>query len=297
MKPLHAGFAAALVVCLNTTPSAATAQELAPASPRVDAIDLHIACMALIPLRSLPAPLLRAMAGDGDAFPRVQEGVNGLRRTLPKPQPGADEAAPKASSAKAAGIFDPMQPAVERLERNASALVARQTTVVQARRALQAVSRQSVELLDAVQRLLTEQTVARARPYDIVVTSQLAMLSQRIGKSASEFLTDDGLNPDAVFLIGKDVQVFQALASAALNGDASLGLRPPRSRATRERAAQLMQQFELTHKLVDQVLAGLKDLVAAREAQSQMLADAETLDTALAALCAGPPSASAPVHR
>jgi len=139
--------------------------------------------------------------------------------------------------------------------------------------------------------------VARARPYDVVVTSQLAMLSQRIGKSASEFLTDDGLNPDAVFLIGKDVQVFQALASAALNGDASLGLRPPRSRATRERAAQLMQQFELTHKLVDQVLAGLKDLVAAREAQSQMLADAETLDTALAALCAGPPSASAPVHR
>jgi twitching motility protein PilJ len=92
---------------------------------------------------------------------------------------------------------------------------------------------------------------------------------------------------DAVFLIGKDVQAFQELATNLQKGDRSLGLKPPRSKAGRERAAQLLQQFEQTRKPVEQVLAGLKDLVEAGDAQSHMLADAAALDAPLEAVCTG----------
>ena len=35
------------------------------------------------------------------------------------------------------------------------------------------------------------------------------MLTQRIGKSANEFLTVEGVSPEAVFLLGKDLNSFQ----------------------------------------------------------------------------------------
>jgi len=40
------------------------------------------------------------------------------------------------------------------------------------------------------------------------------MLTQRIGKSANEFLTMEGVSPEAVFLLGKDLNSFREIAQA-----------------------------------------------------------------------------------
>jgi twitching motility protein PilJ len=42
------------------------------------------------------------------------------------------------------------------------------------------------------------------------------MLTQRIGKSANEFLTMEGVSPEAVFLLGKDLNSFKEIAEGLL---------------------------------------------------------------------------------
>jgi twitching motility protein PilJ len=46
---------------------------------------------------------------------------------------------------------------------------------------------------------------------------QLVMLTQRIGKSANEFLTTEGVSPEAVFLLGKDLNSFREIAEGLLS--------------------------------------------------------------------------------
>ena len=50
------------------------------------------------------------------------------------------------------------------------------------------------------------------------------MLTQRIGKSANEFLTVEGVSPEAVFLLGKDLNSFREIAEGLLDGNPELRL-------------------------------------------------------------------------
>ena len=63
-----------------------------------------------------------------------------------------------------------------------------------------------------------------AAPAEISAAGQLVMLTQRIGKSANEFLTVEGVSPEAVFLLGKDLNSFKEIAQGLLDGSAELRL-------------------------------------------------------------------------
>jgi twitching motility protein PilJ len=51
---------------------------------------------------------------------------------------------------------------------------------------------------------------------ELSAVGQLVMLTQRIGKSANEFLTMEGVSPEAVFLLGKDLNSFREIADGLL---------------------------------------------------------------------------------
>ena len=72
---------------------------------------------------------------------------------------------------------------------------------------------------------------------------QLVMLTQRIGKSANEFLTLEGVNPEAVFLLGKDLNSFREMAEACQRQRRAAPARHARPQ-TRERLAALMKQYD-----------------------------------------------------
>jgi len=60
------------------------------------------------------------------------------------------------------------------------------------------------------------------------------MLTQRIGKSANEFLTAEGVNPEAVVLLSKDLNSFNEITKGLLDGNPQMGLP---ARATRRCAS------------------------------------------------------------
>jgi len=103
------------------------------------------------------------------------------------------------------------------------------------------------------------------------------MLTQRIGKSSNEFLTVEGVSPEAVFLLGKDLNSFREIAQGMLNGSPELRLGASKDPQTREQLQALIALFEQTRTQAGAILGNLQGLVSAREAQSSIIADSEPL--------------------
>src|SRR5213079_3093338 len=83
-----------------------------------------------------------------------------------------------------------------------------------------------------------------ASPGELAATGQLVMLTQRIGKSANEFLTTEGVSPEAVFLLGKDLNTFKEIAQGLQDGSPELRLAGSKDPQTRERLEALMKLYE-----------------------------------------------------
>jgi twitching motility protein PilJ len=120
---------------------------------------------------------------------------------------------------------------------------------------------------------------------------QLVMLTQRIGKSANEFLTSEGVSAEAVFLLGKDLNSFKEIAEGVIQGNAELRLPGTRDAQTREKLQLLLQQYEKTRTEASAILSNLQGLVAAREAQGAIVVDSEPLRRGLDTLQQGLASA------
>ena len=103
------------------------------------------------------------------------------------------------------------------------------------------------------------------------------MLTQRIGKSANEFLTMEGVSPEAVFLLGKDLNSFKEIAQGLLDGSPELRLAGSKDEQTRERLDALLKLYEQTRTQAGAILGNLQGLVSAREAQASIIADSEPL--------------------
>jgi len=116
-----------------------------------------------------------------------------------------------------------------------------------------------------------------ASPAELSAVGQLVMLTQRIGKSANEFLTMEGVNPEAVFLLGKDLNSFREIGQGLLDGNAELRLPGTKDAQTKERLVTLMKQYEQTRTQASAILGNLQGLVSAREAQASIVADSEPL--------------------
>src|SRR5437868_8406129 len=103
------------------------------------------------------------------------------------------------------------------------------------------------------------------------------MLTQRIGKSANEFLTMEGVSPEAVFLLGKDLNSFKEIAQGMLDGSPELRLAGSKDEQTRERLDALLKLYEQTRTQAGAILGNLQGLVSAREAQSSIIQDSEPM--------------------
>ena len=113
------------------------------------------------------------------------------------------------------------------------------------------------------------------------------MLTQRIGKSAGEFLTQEGVSPEAVFLLGKDLNAFKEIGEGLLNGNRELGLPQAGDATQRANLKTLLTQFDATRQQANAVLSNLSGLVAAREASNTILKDSEPLRKGLDEVATG----------
>jgi len=224
-------------------------------------------CEAVLRLRAIEGPLLQASTGDAAAFARLRKRTDELNQSL------------------AARELQPVQAAGARIGAQLARIQQHQEIVLRARKALDDVRRGSFELLESAEKLFTAELVDSAPPARLAAVSQLAMLTQRLGRSAAELSTGEPLSPEAVFLLGKDTNAFNDLASGLLEGNAALRLRAAKPGATRQQLTELARQFAELRTQVQVVLSNLKPLVEVREARAIALADGAALERSLEEHC------------
>ncbi|MBL8340296.1 MAG: type IV pili methyl-accepting chemotaxis transducer N-terminal domain-containing protein, partial [Rubrivivax sp.] len=184
----------------------------------------------------------QALVGNATAFPEVRESVEVLTRNLRSLKSGEGDVPVLGGSLQ--GLLEPLMPLVDRAEKNAAIVLTQQKTLTQVGQALRAISRQSADLLETAETVSSLKLQQGASAGELSAVGQLVMLTQRIGKSANEFLTTEGVSSEAVFLLGKDLNSFKEIAQGVMNGSTDLRLPGTRDAQVRERLQQLIAQYD-----------------------------------------------------
>ena len=237
---------------------------------------------ALMQSQRLAKSVSQALVGSAQAFPEVRDASTVLATNVRGLRNGEGDLA--AAPASVQDTIEPLLPLVDRAERNANHVLGQQKTLTQVGQALRTINRQSADLLETAETVSSLKLQQEATPAELAAVGQLVMLTQRIGKSANEFLTIEGVSPEAVFLLGKDLNSFREIAEGLNNGNPELRLPGTKDTQTKERLRQLIKQYDETRAQASSILGNLQGLVTAREAQSGILNDSEPLRKGLETL-------------
>ncbi|UCV00070.1 methyl-accepting chemotaxis protein [Acidovorax radicis] len=232
---------------------------------------------SLMQSQRLAKSVSQALVGSPQAFPDVVESSGVLARNVRALNAGDGELRVQSLGESFKSDLDAINPLMERAERNAGVVMGQQKILTQVGDALRTINRQSSDLLEIAETVSSLKLQQNAPAAEISAAGQLVMLTQRIGKSANEFQTMEGVSPEAVFLLGKDLNSFKEIAQGLLDGSPELRLTATKDVQTREQLDALLKLYEQTRTQASAILGNLQGLVSAREAQSAIIADSEPL--------------------
>ncbi|HEY9209621.1 MAG TPA: methyl-accepting chemotaxis protein [Acidovorax sp.] len=232
---------------------------------------------SLMQSQRLAKSVSQALVGSPQAFPDVVESAGVLARNVRALNTGDSELGVQALGEQFQSDLQSVTLLMDRAERNASMVMGQQKILLQVGDALRTINRQSSDLLEIAETVSSLKLQQNAPAAEISAAGQLVMLTQRIGKSANEFQTMEGVSPEAVFLLGKDLNSFKEIAQGLLDGSPELRLAATKDAQTREQLEALIKLYEQTRTQASAILGNLQGLVSAREAQSSIVADSEPL--------------------
>ncbi|MCS4511522.1 methyl-accepting chemotaxis protein [Xylophilus ampelinus] len=239
---------------------------------------------ALMQSQRLAKSVTQAIIGIPQAFPDVAESFDVLSRTARALDVGDDGMRIAELSSAYRAEFGEVAPLIERTDRNAKVVLSQEKILTQVGAALRTINRQSSDLLEIAETVSALKLQQNASPGEVSAAGQLAMLTQRVGKSANEFQTSEGVSPEAVFLLGKDLNSFREITQGLLDGSSELRLTAARDSQVREQLQALLTLYEKTRFEAGAILGNLQGLVSAREAQTAIIADSEPMRRGLEVL-------------
>ncbi|MEZ5645747.1 MAG: methyl-accepting chemotaxis protein [Burkholderiaceae bacterium] len=232
---------------------------------------------ALMQSQRLAKSVSQALVGTPEAFVEVRDSSQVLASNARALRDGNPEMSLAALSQDYAPALGELLPRVDEAEKNSAAVLAQQKVLTQVGNALRTINRQSSDLLEIAETVSSLKLQQNAPAAEIAAAGQLVMLTQRIGKSANEFLTLEGVSPEAVFLLGKDLNTFKEVGEGLLKGSQELRLGAARDGQVRESLEALLALYEKTRTEAGAILGNLQGLVSAREAQAAVISDSEPL--------------------
>ena len=232
---------------------------------------------SLMQSQRLAKSVSQALVGSPQAFPDVVESSGVLARNVRALNSGDSELGVESLGEQFKSDLEGTTPLMESAERNAGVVMGQQKILMQVGDALRTINRQSSDLLEIAETVFSLKLQQNAPAAEISAAGQLVMLTQRIGKSANELQTMEGVSPEAVFLLGKDLNSFKEIAQGLLDGSPELRLTATKDAQTREQLEALIKLYEETRTQASAILGNLQGLVSAREAQSSIISDSEPL--------------------
>nr|WP_083598615.1 methyl-accepting chemotaxis protein [Massilia sp. CF038] len=125
----------------------------------------------------------------------------------------------------------------------------------------------SPELLSMTEELLNQKVQKGATPRELAAIGRLTMLTQRLSRSASEFLTSGGIRPETAFQLGRDTTTFRTTIEGFLSGNDTMQLNAVKDPELRELLTEIKNKFDTYQKLVTSILDNLPKFTAAKGAE------------------------------
>lgn len=133
------------------------------------------------------------------------------------------------------------------------------------------------KLLEQTQQLTSMLSDSGANARELDYANQLSMLSQRMSKNANAMLASELINPEVVFLLGKDVSTFKEIVQGFSEGNAELGLRAVQTSALAEKLEQIDVLFKDFEVVVASFSKNMQPLVNTRLANQAIVRDSDKL--------------------
>jgi twitching motility protein PilJ len=151
---------------------------------------------------------------------------------------------------------------------------------------LEAMNVLTPDLVSLTDEISTQQVQSKASPNAIFASGQLIMLTQRLGRSASEYVTSDEINSEKAFLLGKDANTFNDIVEGFINGSEMHDLQSIKDPVVREKLVKLKKVFDDYRKHVDNITdpVNLKKFVDAKNAEQLIFNENEELKKQLGTL-------------
>jgi len=243
------------------------------------AIKTQIASELLMHSQRLGKAAPNAIQGNRDAFRQLEQSRSEINQALEVLAQGGQwqgHTLPKADDALIIRI-EAIRSAWQRSSQASAQLLTLEKQLTGFRSTLQKLNTLNPVLLELSEQVATLLAQSGASPREIAAAGQLVMLTQRLGKSANEFLTPDGINQDTAFLLGRDAGTFDDIVHAFLEGSPVLRLPAVTNADARGRLSELRNQFAIYHRELSGILGNLKHFIAAKEAERRIFVDNESL--------------------
>ncbi|CAN5426477.1 chemotaxis chemoreceptor PilJ [soil metagenome] len=227
-----------------------------------------------------------AIQGNEKAFVQLrnsQKEFNSDLNSLLKGQPYQERNIDQ-PSAKMAAVLQETQKAWSSTDKAAETILSLESELTNFGEILKKLNAQSPVLLELTEQISTLKTQSGASAREISSAGQLVMLTQRLGRSANEFLTSEGVNPETAFLLGKDTNTFRDITEGFLNGSEVLRLSKTTDANTREKLVELQAAFAEYQKAVAKILENLQNFIGAKQAEQLIFKENEALKEKLSGL-------------
>ena len=246
----------------------------------------QIAGDALMHSQRLGKAAPNAVQGNLEAFKQLEESRNDFRQDLAVLSKGGYYQGREIAQpdARADAILKETQKVWTSSDKAAETVLRLKRELTGFGTTLQKLNSLSPELLRLTEEISTLKAQNGASAREIAAAGQLVMLTQRLGRSANEFLTSEGVNPETAFLLGKDTNTFRDIIDGFLNGSEILRLSPTNDKDTRDKVLELQSVFNEYQQSVIIILNNLQNFVAAKQSEQLVFTENETLKQILTKL-------------
>lgn len=241
-------------------------------------LQIEIAGDTLMHSQRLAKAVPVALLGNENAFAQLKESRARLQSNLEALKTGAaDRGLSATAGGEAQALLDKSIEEWKRSEKSAQAVLAQEKTLVAVGKTLNVFNASNPELLEEAEQISSMKLQTNAPAREVAASSQLVMLTQRLGKNMNEFLAGEGVNPETAFLLGKDTNTFRETLNGLLNGSDALRLTAAADPETKGYLQELSTRFDNVQKTTQIILENLPGLIAAKRAQQQIFNDNEKL--------------------
>lgn len=251
-----------------------------------NSIQTQIAGDALMHSQRIGKAAPNAIQGNNEAFKQLEDSRSEFNADLTILEQGGTfkNRSIDKSSLEGEPILAEVRTAWSNSDKAAATILKMQPELTGFGATLKKLNAQTPTLLELTEQISAQKVQGAAPAREISAAGQLVMLTQRLGRSANEFLTSEGVNPETAFTLGKDSNTFRSIMEALLNGNESLRLSGTTDIETRRKLVELNTAFTEYQRSVSAILGNLRNFVAAKQAEQLIFSENERLKQKLSTL-------------